>query len=257
MSVTGGGVLSQEDAERVAARFAEEALALAPDEVVAVVLIGSLGAGDYMPGRSDIDTAVILSDTVSERSVGELERLAAGYVARYSIPKGLGVVPVRIGRLAAPLEPAEELAPELLDIKERGRVLAGSFDLASVPTPTEEDLRSYCQVFFPWLRRFRRDADPSTITLDAAVNSLIYELRLAVLTRTGRYVLPKRAVVPALAAADPGLAGRLGLDRIHRYLTGEAPAPPPRWLDDVRDQIEQDNSRMAAWAFCGSRRQQP
>lgn len=242
-------MLSRQEAERVAGRFADEALALPGGQVLAVVLIGSLGAGGYVPGRSDIDTAVILADSADERTVGELEHLVAAYAARHSIPKGLGVVPVRLGQLTAPLDPAEELAPELLDMKERGRLLAGSIDVASVRRPTEADLRSYCAVFFPWLRQFRRNADPATVTPDAAVNSLIYELRLAVFARTGRYVLSKRAVVPALAAADASLADRLGLDRIQRYLTAEEPAPPAHWLDKVRDRIEQDNSRMAAWAF--------
>lgn len=241
-------MLSERDALRVADAFAADAVAVAPDEVVAVVLIGSLGGGAYVPGRSDIDTAVVVTNSAGDHLFREFERLAAGYAARHAIPKGFGVVPIKVDQLYRPPEPRDELAPELLDIGQRGRLLAGELDLSAVRQPTAADLLAYCRVFIPWLRSERRDpARPAANqTMDAEINGLLYELRLTVLSSTGRYVLPKRAVIPTLLDAHPGKDDEPQLLRIQRYLEGAEPLSRD-FVTGLRDGAEWYNENAVRW----------
>ena len=241
--------LSAEEALAVAEAFARELLSNHPSDVVAVVLVGSLATGDYMPGRSDIDTVVILRDGVSGDTRATVRGLADAYRLRHGVPKGFGAVRIKRGQLAAPLDPVEELAPEIQRLREQGRVLAGQIDLAAVRVPTTEDLRAYCRVFIPWLRGELRDPDrpPENRTADALINGTLYEIRAAILSLTGRYVLDKRAVVPALLAADPSTALRAVAEDLHAYLLGQRPAPSAAQALAVRQRTEAYVDRVAPW----------
>ncbi len=62
-------MVSQDGAWAIAHRFAEEAQTLVADDLVAVVVVGSLAVGHYVPGRSDIDLIVIALDACSDESI--------------------------------------------------------------------------------------------------------------------------------------------------------------------------------------------
>ncbi|HEY8458596.1 MAG TPA: nucleotidyltransferase domain-containing protein [Actinopolymorphaceae bacterium] len=248
-------MLAEEDALRIADGFAQAVHASHPDEVVAVVLVGSLPVGDYIPGRSDIDTVVVVTDECPPSVCEDIQAMASSLQRHHEIPKGLGAVVVTLNQLVAPLDPKLELAPEILDVIERGHVIAGRLDISSIRTPTEADFRAYCKEFIPWLRRERRDPDrpAANRTPDANVNSLLYELRLAVLALRGRYVLRKRTVIPAFLACDPAIpeSARQTLEQIHQYVLGHVPTPDNATIDRIRDAVERYNDLVAAWAFPG------
>lgn len=240
-------ILPERDALRVADDFAAGAMNLAPGEVVAVILIGSLATREYVPGRSDIDTAVILANTAGDHIVRELERLAAGYAARYEIPKGFGVVPIRVEQLYRRPDPRDELAPELLDIHERGRVLTGELDISKVWLPSEDDLLAYCKIFIPWLRAERRDpARPAANrTVDAEINGLLYETRLTILFHYGCYLLPKSAVVSTWLD-NPFVENEHELEQIRDYLDWRGDPPSLHIVQRLRDSAEEFNKPILA-----------
>lgn len=240
-------ILPERDALRVADDFATDAMNLAPVEVLAVILIGSLATREYVPGRSDIDTAVILADTADEHVVRELERLAAGYAARHEIPKGFGVVPIRVEQLYRCPDPHDELAPELLDLHERGRVLAGELDISKVWLPSEEDLLAYCKLFIPWLRAERRDPARPTAnrTVDAEINGLLYELRLTILFDYGWYPLSKPAVVSTWLD-HPAVGDEPELEQIRDYLDWRGDPPSLEAVRRLRDMAEEFNQPIVA-----------
>jgi hypothetical protein len=250
-NVTEVPVLSECDAHAVAMEFASDAVTRCSGDIVAVVLIGSLAVGDYVPGRSDIDTAVILDDSASDRTTGVLRDLGGDLHRRHSIPKGFGVEITNHRQLGKPLDPCEELAPVILDITQRGRVIAGALDLGAIRTPDEADLRAYCRHFIPWLRADRRRQQRRTVveSPDTGVNGLLYELRLGVLSLTGHYVLRKREIIPALLASHPGVTERHDLQHLQAYLRGTSPPPERAWVDTLRDRVERYTSRIAPWAF--------
>jgi hypothetical protein len=247
--------LSLEGALIAARDFAVE-LARAVQPVEAVVLIGSLATGDYVPGRSDIDTAVVLDDDVSGDERAAVRTIANAYQHRYDVPKGFGAVRILRSELRPPFDPVKELAPEVLRVKEQGTLLwsRSDFDLEEVATPSPDDLRAYCFQFNRWLYDHRREPDPNPVnnTADAFVNGLLYDLRFAVVEASGRYVLNKRQVIPAFFAHYdvPDLRDRLA--HVHEYEVDGRPLPGPEWAKQLRGEVESFVGRLVPEAYARS-----
>jgi predicted nucleotidyltransferase len=141
--------MSERDARREQnlSRFAEEVRAVLGDACVGVILYGSAAGVDWVPGRSDVNTVVILR----RASVAELDALAP-VIARwrrrgFALPVVLDGEQVEHARLLFPME--------LDDIKRQHRVLVGVDPFAGIATDEDALRRECAQEAFGKLLRLR------------------------------------------------------------------------------------------------------
>lgn len=133
--------------QRDLAVFADEVRAALGDDCVGVVLYGSAAGADWIPGRSDVNTVIVLR----RASVAALNRLAP-LIARWR-RKGFAL-PVLLDR--DQVEHARLLFPmELNDIKRQHRVLAGEDPFAAIATDEAALRRECAQEAFGKLLRLR------------------------------------------------------------------------------------------------------
>lgn len=221
--------ITAEHARALATQFAQEVTRAYGDEVRAIALIGSLAAGSYRPGRSDIDTAVIVRDGASPGDA--IRAIARRYAARHQIPKGFGAVVIAERALHPPYDPDRGLAREVLRLRRQGVILQGRYDLRALPEPSAADLRADARTFYPWLRANYIDRRPVARTVDAVVDTIVEELRLYVWDRLGspgRSPLRQgdgRAVLPRRGGRR---AGAGGADRDRDVSRGRSRARRPR-----------------------------
>jgi Domain of unknown function (DUF4111)/Nucleotidyltransferase domain len=93
--------MTESDATRFAERLAEGSADALGDAFVAAMLHGSLGLGDYAPGRSDIDLLVVAEDALSDAQVEALTALA-----ERERPRAPARADLRVVTRAAAAEPA-------------------------------------------------------------------------------------------------------------------------------------------------------
>ena len=127
--------------------YAEEVRAALGDACVAVVLYGSAAGVDWIPGRSDVNTVIVLR----RASVAALDALAP-VIARwrqrgFALPVVLDHEQVERARLLFPME--------LDDIKRQHRVLAGEDPFAAIATDEAALRRECAQEAFGKLLRLR------------------------------------------------------------------------------------------------------
>lgn len=188
-------MLSEKRAWKISREFSYEIANIIGKNLKAVVVIGSLAGGYYRPGTSDIDTAVIVDDECPREQKLQIRKIANIYRDKYSIPKDLGAVIIMEQELYPPYDPNRELVPEILRIKHQGIIVQGFYDISKIPVPTNEDFKSYARVFYPWLRRNFIDNRPvEALTVDAVVNTLLYEMRLFLWDAHKEFVLNKEEV---------------------------------------------------------------
>lgn len=134
-------------AEQHLAGYAGEVMAALGDDAVGVVLYGSAAGIDWVPGRSDINTVVV----VRRVAVAALDALAL-VVARWR-PRGFAL-PVVLDQ--AQVAQAARLFPmELDDIRRQHRLLAGGDPFAGADTDDEALRRECAQEGFGKLLRLR------------------------------------------------------------------------------------------------------
>jgi len=197
-------MIEEEQAWAIARRFAHEVGERWPAEVMAVVVIGSLATGAYRPGRSDIDTVVVLRADAAGAIDQAIRQRRDHYQMTYAVPKGFGAVIVRAQALHPPYIDLE-VVPEILRIIEQGQVIGGQLDWSTIPRPADEAISAYVAQFTAWLRTHYIDQRPAEArTLDATVNTILYELRCWLWQATQIYVLDKLAVVYRARALDQG-----------------------------------------------------
>jgi hypothetical protein len=190
--------ITQAEAWALAGHFADEvATAVGPD-LLGVVVVGSLALGTYLPGRSDIDTIVVVRDTCPPAVLDAIAELADRYSHQPGLRKGFGGYGVRESDLYPPFGSLRDEVYEILQLKRQGRVIRGHLDLATLAEPSPEDLRRSLAALVPdllgaWHREYPPPLDPD----DARVNTILYWLRLLLWDRTGRYVLDKREALSA------------------------------------------------------------
>ncbi|MEF3301681.1 nucleotidyltransferase domain-containing protein [Paenibacillus sp. GYB003] len=185
--------ISKEEALRIVNEFAEEAVTLLPNRIIAVFLVGSLATEEYVPGRSDIDTILMVSRRIRQEEKTLIKEIARKYRMKYRIPKGFGSVLLTEDDVAGRGENGDpELVPELMRLQKQGVLVWGSCDVSSVQEPTREAFLRYAKQFHSWLRENYIDIQPETMTFDAKVNTLLYEIRLYVWSKTGDYLFSKR-----------------------------------------------------------------
>jgi len=133
--------------QRELTAYGEEVREALGDACVAVILYGSAAGVDWIPGRSDVNTAIVLQ----RASVAELDRLAR-VIARWR-KRGFAL-PVVLDH--EQVDRAAQLFPmELDDIKRQHRVVAGTDPFASIATDEAALRRECAQEAFGKLLRLR------------------------------------------------------------------------------------------------------
>jgi hypothetical protein len=189
-------------------------------DLIATIVIGSLATSAYRPGRSDIDMAVIVRSDMGQVSATAVQGIADQFGRRYGVPKGIGAVLLRERELFPPLDPQDELAPEILRIRRQGIIVWGAYDLESVPEPTNRDLLDYANTFYPWLRANYIDERPREgRTVDAVINTMLYELRLFVWAKTDVYLFDKPTLIPTFLNIPGTALFATRLQPLQHYLT--------------------------------------
>ena len=196
-------VIDEAAALQIADRFAGDVQVLLGGQMRAVVIVGSLGAGRYVPGRSDIDLIVIVDNACSDELKAEVRNLAERYWKEYGPRKGFGGYAIREGDFHPPFGSLHDMAFEILQLKRQGRVLLGAFDLDAIPEPTHAHMKHSLEVFVREIAGgWERTYPPPIDTDDAHVSSILYWLRFFVWDRTGNYILDKREALAAFGKLD-------------------------------------------------------
>lgn len=240
-------MISETQAWQLARAFAQAVAVAAPKDVLAVAVIGSLAAGSYRPGRSDIDTFILIHDHSSPEAVATIRGVRDEFQQTYDIPKGLGAVIVRQQALWPPYDPGQELVPEILRLKQQGVLIWGQLDVDAIPEPDPADIEAYITVFYRWLHTHYAACRPAEArTVDATVNTILYELRALLWQAEGRYVLDKGAVVARAQALldDPAL--HPVLIRLQDYLAGEEDQPLSFWEDSLQMIVQRVYTQLPA-----------
>jgi predicted nucleotidyltransferase len=231
-------MILENQAWKIAKCFAQDVARLTGEHLIAVSVIGSLASGFYRPGKSDIDTVVILRDDYDDEMVESVKALAHQYSILYNVPKGFGAVIIREQELSPPYDPEREFVPEILRLKRQGIVILGDYNLQSIPEPSQEDFQAYTKVFYPWLKANYIDRRPNKEkTVDSIVNTILYELRLLVWSVTGEYVMDKPDVIPKFFTIKNTRRFNHLLIPIQNYLTNHDKPGDIRFLEDALREV--------------------
>lgn len=228
-------MISKDRAWEIAREFAELARrADAEDSILGIYVIGSLGADEYIPGRCDIDTALVCRDSVSRDLRSRLREIRTELVALYRIPKDFGGIILPESDLFPPYDPEKELVPEIYRLLEQGKRVWGDFDLTTVPMPAHSDLRAWARVFHTWLRSDRPDAEHSVV---AAVNRTLIEIRLLLWDKTDAFILNKRELIPVFLQSEYSEEFRDELAKIQEYVLGRQDRHDLEYLEGLMKRI--------------------
>ena len=232
-------------ARAILQRYVEGVRADFTCSVEAVVLIGSLATGGYVPGPGDIDQVTILRQDAAPGTEDRL--LACVDSAAASFGRAVHLAPIVYRRadlerpwpvtwdLRAETRHLVTVPEELLRIHDHGQVVDGESSFVdSLPAPTRDELLA-CQ---RRLRRWDRDVKRVHPRLDLAKRVEIPP-RLAVqviLSRaiwhhfhaTGSACFAKNAIAGRLASEVPGYPFQEGVDLASRVRLSEAFAVSPQ-----------------------------
>ena len=219
-------VITEDQAWEIASSFATETRELLGSHLMAVVAVGSLPTGGYIPGRSDIDLIVVARDACPGGLLSEIKEMAEQYWMKYGFRKGFGGYAIRERDLRPPFGKLRDMAFEILQFKRQGRVISGYLDLSAIPEPSQEDMKRSLVALVPDILGAWKRTWPAPIDVDdARVNAILYWLRIVVWDRTGKYILNKQNVLGAffnLSGTEPLLEL---LTPIRPYIDGKADCP--------------------------------
>ena len=228
-------IISKDQAWEIAREFSEIAKREdVDDNILGVYVIGSLGADEYIPGRSDIDTVLVVRDTVSSDLRARLWEIRTALVLKYGIPKDFGGIILPEIDIYPPYDPEKELVPEIYRLLVQGKRIWGSYDLANIPMPARSDFRAWARVFHTWLRSDRPDAEHSVV---AAVNRMLTEIRLLLWDKTDSFILNKRELIPAFLLSGYSEGFQDELADIQEYVLGRQERHDLEYLEDLLESI--------------------
>ena len=228
-------MISKERAWEIAREFSVLARQEDVDNsILGIFVIGSLGADEYIPGRSDIDSTLVTRDTVSQDLRDRLQNTRAELVLKYGIPKGFGGIILPEEDLHPPYDPEKEFVPEIYRLLIQGKRIWGNYDLTHVPTPTRSDFRAYARVFYTWLRSDRPDVEHSVV---AAVNRMLQEIRLLMWDKTDSFILNKRELIPTFLQSDYSEGFQDELVEIQEYVLGHQDMQDLVYLENLLERV--------------------
>lgn len=225
--------------------FANEVSAALGESCVGVVLYGSAAGIDWIPGRSDVNTIIILQ----RASVDALDRLAP-VIARWR-QKGFAL-PVVLDR--EQVERARLLFPmELDDINRQHRVLIGADPFADLASDQAALRRECAQEAFGKLLRLRafylehaRDTPALARMMTESLKSFIIVIRHLLRLRGGDV---PHAYDAALAAGEAALGPLPAMRQVlaQRRDTTADPTHLQRLAGSYIDEVERVVASVAAY----------
>lgn len=185
------------------------------DSVEAVILVGSLATGSYVPGPGDIDQITIVRDEAAAEVAGQLSSAIEDAMNAFHRPVHLSPVIYRRSELERPWQSEWDLdsgtkhtvcvPEELLRIHDHGLVLYGSGVSTGVfPMPTREEMIQYHRSWQEWNDACSRkmggnESLPLRIEVQIILSNAIWHYYYA----TGRTCFNKHTIADRLASEVP------------------------------------------------------
>lgn len=225
-------IIDERSAWRILGLYSGDCAEIDPGSLMAIYAIGSLPAGYYRPGQSDIDAVLIVRDA-SEAIWGNTDtpsdRLAAlngEYKRRYDIPKDFGPFPLQPRELYPPYDADKELTLEIARLKVQGKCVYGAFPLDDIPMPTREDyLRDFRHFEEYWDSDFSKNTPIERLSATQCVNTILMHLFRYLIIEKSITEFDKRRIVPLCMASNAPFLSKSALDLVQRHLgdheTGE------------------------------------
>ena len=237
--------------------YAGDCLKIDTGSLLAIYAIGSLPAGYYRPGHSDIDAVLIVQDG-TERIWGSsvqpgrpLEELNRRYRDAYDIPKDFGPFPVQESELLPPYDVQQELVPEIARLKLQGKPVFGVYDLGTFPLPTPDDYLRHVQHFEGWWRdEFSKSVPLEDLSPTACVNTILMHLRRFLWIKRGVIEFDKRRLVRSYLENDPPFVEEDMLYCVEKSLESETISGSQTEL--LRAYTERLRSQMNAYLGLGA-----
>lgn len=156
---------SEKTARAILQRYVESVSADLGDSIEAIILVGSLATGSYVPGPGDIDQITILRQSASDEMAEKVHQHIQNAMETFDRTVNMSTVVYRRTDLERPWNIVWDFRPEtkhfatvpeeLLRIHDHGQVIYGDpFDISVLPVPTMAEMIAYAE---RW-REFDREA---------------------------------------------------------------------------------------------------
>ena len=203
-------IIDEQPAWDILFRYVNDCLEIDSPSLLAIYATGSLPAGYYRPGQSDLDAVLLVQDGAEQlwgtslEPSRKLQTLNRHYRDTYHIPKDFGPFPIRASELFPPHDPQKELVPEIARLKIQGRCVYGTFDLDVVPMPASVDVLASAQHFEEWWRdEFALSTSIEDLTPAACVNTILLHLRRFLWIKRDIIQFDKRKLLDAVFGKRP------------------------------------------------------
>jgi hypothetical protein len=216
-------IISENRAWEIISEFVHDLINLDKNSILAVFAIGSLGGGYYRPGKSDIDTIVIVkNDTMATQE--EVDRIATGYWQKFHIPKGFGSIMIAERDLFPPYQKSDdgdfEFSVEIVRLKLQGKTVYGSYDLSSVPMPTKNELIHDALIMENWFDKEFGIEMFDKLGYVGCVNTILIYLRRYLMIEKNIFVFNKFSTVENYLNNEPPIIDHQIFALINDILNG-------------------------------------
>lgn len=193
------------------------------EHIEAVLLLGSLATGSYVPGPGDIDQVTIFRDSAPKEAEESVLLSRDDTMAAFGRAINISTVAYRRSQLVGPwtidwdLDPATKhlvtVPEELLRIHDHGRIVYGTLDIQRLPIPSRDEMIAYHTRWRGWNEAYQRKYGPLPETLSArlAVQSVLSKAIWHYYFATGRTCFNKHTIARRLKAEVPGYSFLDGL----------------------------------------------
>jgi hypothetical protein len=216
-------IISEKRAWEIIDEFVNDLIQLDQNSLLAVYVIGSLGGGYYRPGKSDIDTIVIVkNDAVVTQE--EVDRIATGYWHKYHIPKGFGSIVAAERDLVPPYQKSEdfdfEFSMEIVRLKLQGKAVYGSYDLSKILMPTKNDLIHDALIMENWFDREFGIEMFDKLEYVGCVNTILSYFRRYLMVEKDIFILNKFCTIETYCSNEPPIVDHDIFTLINETLKG-------------------------------------
>lgn len=220
-------LIDAETAWEILSRYVDDCLKIDSPSLLAVFAIGSLPAGYYRPGQSDIDAVLLVQDGAEKlwgscvEPSSELKILNRSYRERYRIPKDFGPFPVSASELFPPYDPHKELVTEIARLKIQGRRVYGCFDLDVIPMPKGSDALADAQHFEEWWRdEFAPSMTTEGLSPTGCANTILLHVTRFLWIKRDVIEFDKRRILPRYLDSEPPCVHPEAFSLVERSLAG-------------------------------------
>jgi len=224
--------------------------------VDAILLVGSLATGSYIPGPGDIDQITILKDSAPQWVEARVRQHITGTMAAFERAVNMADVVYRRRDLERPWVTEWDLQPEtkhlagvpeeLLRIHDQAIVMySQGFSVSALPVPSMDEMLEYARRWKLWNEACQqRHPPPDPMPLRLMVQSILSRAIWHYFFATGRTCFNKHEIAARLRAEVPGYRFQAGLDAATRLrLSGFAETP-----SDTAETVADCFRNMTAWS---------